>query len=196
VSRDRDVAGIAEAVKSVLTATGDLAERVEHELAVRGLYETTEDAPSEPERCGGCGGLRRERDHERSSDRVCRCGGRKRRLLSYLDAADPEGRMTLHALDVSVPTMAATIRNALRIASGERKRGMLLMGMPGRGKTHLLVGTGRMLLAHDRDAGYYGRSPRPEGLRPRSSSGSSVRTSRATSPPSASRTSGTSAPGR
>jgi DNA replication protein DnaC len=32
---------------------------------------------------------------------------------------------------------------------------MLLMGMPGRGKTHLLVATGRMLLVRDRDAGYY-----------------------------------------
>jgi len=32
---------------------------------------------------------------------------------------------------------------------------MLLMGLPGRGKTHLLIGLGRALLAGDRDAGYY-----------------------------------------
>ncbi len=154
---DRDMAGIAETVKSVLagTATGDLAERVERELAARGLYEAVGDEPREPEHCGGCGGLTRERDHERNSDRVCRCGGRRQRLLSYLDAADPEGRMTLDTLDTSEPTMAVVVGEASRIASGERKRGMLLMGMPGRGKTHLLVGTGRVLLAHDRDAGYY-----------------------------------------
>lgn len=155
--RDRDVAGIAEAVRSALagTPTGDLAERVERELAAQGLHEAVGGESPEPERCGGCGGLRRERDHERNSDRVCRCGGRRRRLLSYLDAADPEGRMTLDALDASEPAMAVVVGEALRVASGERERGMLLMGMPGRGKTHLLVGTGRMLLARDRDAGYY-----------------------------------------
>ncbi len=32
---------------------------------------------------------------------------------------------------------------------------MLLMGLPGRGKTHLMVGMGRALLDNDRDAGYY-----------------------------------------
>lgn len=153
----RDMAGIAGAVKSALRggAVGNLAERVEQELAARGLYEAAGAGPREPERCAGCGGLRRERDHERNSDRVCRCGGRRRRLLSYLDGADPEGRMTLDALDASEPTMAVAVGEALRIASGERERGMLLMGMPGRGKTHLLVATGRMLLVRDRDAGYY-----------------------------------------
>ncbi len=32
---------------------------------------------------------------------------------------------------------------------------MLLMGLPGRGKTHLMVGLGRALLVRERDAGYY-----------------------------------------
>ena len=32
---------------------------------------------------------------------------------------------------------------------------MLLMGPPGRGKTHLMIGVGRTLLERDRDVGYY-----------------------------------------
>jgi DNA replication protein DnaC len=63
--------------------------------------------------------------------------------------------MTLDALDASEPTMTAALEAACGIASGERWRGMLLMGLPGRGKSHLLVGLGRALLAGDRDAGYY-----------------------------------------
>src|SRR5215212_8315951 len=110
----RDMAGIAGAVKSALR--GDAVGN----LAARGLYEAAGAGPREPERCAGCGGLRRERDHERNSDRVCRCGGRRRRLLSYLDGADPEGCMTLDALDASEPTMAVAVGEALRIASGER----------------------------------------------------------------------------
>ena len=159
MSRERrgDMAEISEVVKSALgePATWDLAERIERELAERGFYGEMKAERGEPERCGGCGGLRRERDHERSSDKVCRCGGKKRRLLSYLDAADPERRMTLDVLDVSKPTVTAALEAACGIASGERWRGMLLMGLPGRGKSHLLVGLGRALLAGDRDAGYY-----------------------------------------
>jgi DNA replication protein DnaC len=155
--RRRDMAEISEVVKSALgePATKDLAERIERELAARGFYGETEAERGEPERCGGCGGLKQERDHERNSDKVCRCGGRKRRLLSYLDAADPERRMTLDALDASEPTVTAALEAACGIVSGERGRGMLLMGLPGRGKTHLMVGLGRALLAGDRDAGYY-----------------------------------------
>ena len=84
----RDMAEISEVVKSALwePTTGDLAERIERELVERGLYGEMKAERGEPERCGGCGGLKRERDHERNSDKICRCGGRKRRLLSYLDA--------------------------------------------------------------------------------------------------------------
>jgi hypothetical protein len=62
----RDMAGIAGAVKSALRggAVGNLAERVEQELAARGLYEAAGAGPREPERCAGCGGLRRERASE------------------------------------------------------------------------------------------------------------------------------------
>ena len=150
------MAGIAEVVRGALgeCAPGEVAPRLEHELEARGLRRV-EDSGHEPERCGRCGGLRSERDHESYSDRVCRCGGRKERMLSYLDAVDPDRRMTLDALDVSEPTMSVALVAARSIVAGERNRGMLLMGLPGRGKSHILVGIGRALLERDRDAGYY-----------------------------------------
>lgn len=152
-----EMAGIAEAVRVALEdhPTGDVAARLERELKAQGFLGISEDHGGEPERCGRCGGLLREHDHESYSDRVCRCGGRKERMLSYLDATDPERRMTLGTLDVSGPTMAATLAAVRGIVTGNRKRGILLMGLPGRGKTHLMVGLGRTLLDRDQDAGYY-----------------------------------------
>lgn len=152
-----EIAGIAEAVRGALEdhPTGDVAARLERELKAQGFLGISEDHGGEPERCGRCGGLLRGHDHESHSDRVCRCGGRKERMLSYLDAADPDRYMTLSTLDASEPTAAAAAEAASEIVSGDRKRGMLLMGLPGRGKTHLMVGLGRALLERDRDAGYY-----------------------------------------
>ena len=156
-NRHQKMAGIVETVRKALEniPTEDLAARIERELETQGLRGDTGDPGREPERCRNCGGLRRERDHESNSDRVCRCGGRQERMLSYLDTTDPGRRMTLDALDASEPTMSVALAAARGIVSGDRRRGMLLMGLPGRGKTHLMVGTGRALLEHDRDAGYY-----------------------------------------
>ena len=150
------MAGIAEAMRGALknNPTEDVAARIEQELEARGLRRA-EERQHEPERCGRCGGLKRERDHKSHSERVCRCGGRKDRMLSYLDAVDPDRRMTLDALDVSEPTTSEAVEAANGIVVGGRKRGMLLMGLPGRGKTHLMVGLGRALLRCDRDVGYY-----------------------------------------
>ena len=155
--RRQEMAGIFETVRGALqnNPTEDLAGRIERELETRGLRGDSEGRGREPERCGRCGGLRRESDHESNSDRVCRCGGRKERMLSYLDAADPDRRMTLGALDASDPKISAALAAARGIVAGKRMRGMLLMGLPGRGKTHLMVGLGRALLDNDRDAGYY-----------------------------------------
>jgi DNA replication protein DnaC len=151
------MAAAFEAVRGVLSesATGNLAERIEGELAKRGLVEEAGVNGAEPERCGPCGGLKHERDHEHNSERVCRCGGRRGRLLAYLDAVDPERRMVLGSIDASEPTLARALEAARGILAGERRRGLLLMGLPGRGKTHVMIGLGRALLQRDRDAGYY-----------------------------------------
>jgi DNA replication protein DnaC len=153
--RPADMAAIAKAMKNALgESPHDLLARVERDLERRG-YALPGARKVEPERCARCGGLKHDRDHELSSDAVCRCGGRMRRLRSYFDAVDPGGRMTLDSLDTSEPTLAAALREARGIAVGERRKGMLLMGPPGRGKTHLMVGLGRDLLGRERDAGYY-----------------------------------------
>lgn len=153
--RPADIATIAEAMKCALgEGSHDLLARVERDLEQRG-YALPHARREEPERCSRCGGLKHDRDHELSSDAVCRCGGRVRRLRGYLDAVDPGGRMTLESLDASEPTLAAALREARGIAAGERRKGMLLLGPPGRGKTHLMVGLGRELLGRRRDAGYY-----------------------------------------
>ena len=148
---------MAEVVRNFLReGTHDLAGRIERELRRRG--HRIPDAPEgagNPERCGWCGGLKDDGAALNNGARVCRCGGRKRRLLSYLDAVDPDRRMTLETLDASEPTMVAALAEARRLVSGERRRGMLLMGLPGCGKTHLIVGAGRALLERDRDAGYH-----------------------------------------
>ena len=153
--RPADMAAIAEAMKNALgESPHDLLARVERDLERRG-YALSQVRREEPERCSRCGGLRHDRDHELSSDAVCRCGGRTRRLRGYLDAVDAGRRMTLDSLDASEPTLAAALGESRGIAIGERRRGMLLMEPPGRGKTHLMVGLGRELLGRERDAGYY-----------------------------------------
>lgn len=148
---------VAEVVRGFLReGTHDLTGRIERELGRRG--HPVSDPPGgagTPERCNRCGGLKDDDAALGNGARVCRCGGRKRRLLSYLDAADPDRRMLLGTLDSREPTMAAALAQARRLVSGERRRGMLLMGPPGLGKTHLMVGTGRALLERDRDAGYH-----------------------------------------
>jgi DNA replication protein DnaC len=153
----REISLVAEAIKEVLgEGTHDLLARVERELERRGyrLPDLAEE-PVPTRRCGRCGGVEDDGAALENGARVCRCGGRRRRLLSYFDAADPERRMTLDALDASEPTMAAALTEARSIVAGEQRRGMLLMGLPGRGKSHLMIALGRALLARDRDAGYY-----------------------------------------
>lgn len=157
MKKRREVDGIVEAARdsSGAASARNLATHIERDLAARGLSPDSEADVRQPERCAGCGGLTHERDHERNSNRVCRCGGRRRRLLSYLDAVDPDRRMTLESLDRWDETTSNALEQARLIVSGDGRRGMLLMGLPGRGKTHLMIAMGRALLDRDRDAGYY-----------------------------------------
>lgn len=151
--RRDEMHGVVEAAKRMLSAdSGEgFADILERETT--GLKEET--LSEKAERCSRCGGLAHERDHRSNSDRVCRCGGRISRLRYRLDAVDRDARMTLSGFDSSEPSAEATLRDAEKIVSGERRRGMLLMGLPGRGKTHLMVAIGRGLLERGRAAGYY-----------------------------------------
>lgn len=133
----------------------DFVAAIDAELRSRG-YEGMSDGASESEflrRCPGCRGVVGEWIPR--GERGCRCGGREKRLLSYLDEADPDRRMTLDALEDPNPSVAACLGLMREIVAGQRARGLFLMGLPGRGKTHLIVGLGRALLERGRDVGYY-----------------------------------------
>ena len=72
--RSADMAAIAEAMKNAIgESPHDLLARVERDLERRG-YALPQARREEPERCARCGGLKHDRDHERSSDAMCRCG--------------------------------------------------------------------------------------------------------------------------
>jgi DNA replication protein DnaC len=148
---------ITEVVRGLLgEGNHDLADRIERELGRWGYTPPDPtDAAGLPKCCGRCGGLEDDDAALSNGARVCRCGGRNRRLLSYLDAVDPDRRMTLDNFDPSEPAVRKALQEARRLVEGERRRGMLLMGPPGIGKTHLVIGVGRTLLERDRDAGYY-----------------------------------------
>lgn len=154
MERDETLKGIREVVSGVLG--GEISpEDLAGFLAEIGVAENEAGEP--PELCTACGGLKDESMARANRDRVCRCGGRRRRLLSYLDEADPAGRMTFETLDASHASMARAGLEARKIVGGEREKGLLLMGLPGRGKTHLMVATARALLDGEtpRDAAYH-----------------------------------------
>jgi DNA replication protein DnaC len=110
--------------------------------------------PPEPVYCAGCGGVQNEESPLFDSN-ACRCGGRRRRILSYLDAIDPERSMTFDALSDPDSSVIEAMGAALAVASGERSKGFLMIGKPGLGKTHLMVALGRALIDRERDCGYY-----------------------------------------
>ncbi len=136
-------------------AEADPVAAIDAELRRRGYDVGMEGcAADEPlRRCPGCRGVVGE--WVPAGERGCRCGGRERRLLSYLDEADPDRRMTLDALEDPNPSVAECLGTMRKIVAGGRTRGLFLMGLPGRGKTHLMVGLGRALLERGRDVGYY-----------------------------------------
>lgn len=145
--------------EAIVAAGGDWG-ALKRELQRRGYHELAKsiDAPEEPlpepERCERCGGVKDE-EHPAFDRGACRCGGRSRRLLSYLDAVDPDRRMTLDTAERDNESVQEALGKICAILEGTRERGLFLLGLPGRGKTHLMVGLGRALLERDRDAGYY-----------------------------------------
>jgi DNA replication protein DnaC len=77
----------------------------------------------------------------------CDCERKAQRARRAIAEADPAGEMTFESLrdpsDETVERAAAILRD---IASGGRKRGLLMFGLPGRGKTHLSVAAARAAL--------------------------------------------------
>lgn len=83
-------------------------------------------------------------------ERRCRCAEARTAASETLKAIDPDGRMRLDSLTRPDPTLAQCVELGRRVAAGERRRGLLMVGEPGRGKTHLMVGLLRLALEHGR----------------------------------------------
>lgn len=104
----------------------------------------------EPERCGVCGELWRSWIEDES--KRCRCAESRARARVALAQADPDGRMTLDSLERPDPSVARAREAGVGAVTGERRRGVVMFGAPGRGKTHLMVGLCRLALDVGRTA--------------------------------------------
>lgn len=102
------------------------------------------------ERCGGVVGTVIV-----GSARWCECSKRLNRTQRSLDAMDPERKMTLATLTDCDPTLEEAASVCAKIVEGEREKGIIMFGQPGRGKTHLAVATVRAMLGEGKMAGYF-----------------------------------------
>ena len=84
----------------------------------------------------------------------CRCSRAYERGVEAIKDLDPHDRMGLNKIVNPDPSFMKPAMQAMAIARGERQRGLMLMGPPGRGKTHLMVGVLRRLIA-DRKLAVY-----------------------------------------
>lgn len=133
-------------------------ERFEEYERSCGVRETL-DAPGTPRSdcCGRCGGAKGAVAY--GSSRWCDCGKRLAAARRAIAEADPAGRMTFEALTLrespgTPPGVRDAVQKLWRIASGrdsgEREApGVLMLGLPGRGKTHLSIATARALLERE-----------------------------------------------
>lgn len=100
--------------------------------------------------CGGVSGSFMVGNHE-----WCKCGSRRSEVGKALRQVDPEARMLFQNLKAQDETMRAAALALSEIGSCIRERGVLMMGLPGRGKTHLAVATVRMAMARGKLAGFF-----------------------------------------
>lgn len=99
-------------------------------------------------RCQNCGQTYPE--HVKDDPERCRCRRAASRGRETLDTLDPTGRMTLENMIEPDATITKAGLAALGIVKGERRKGLLLIGPPGRGKTHLMVGMLRRMVEKNR----------------------------------------------
>ena len=87
--------------------------------------------------------------------RWCECSKRLNRTQHSLNSMDPERKMTLATLTNCDPTLEEAAAVCAKIVEGERNKGIIMFGQPGRGKTHLAVATVRAMLGEGKMAGYF-----------------------------------------
>lgn len=109
---------------------------------------------SNDDACAVCGGVKG--NLLTGPGDFCRCGARIRRTSRVLEQdVDPGGTMTFDNLtgtSLETKTLAAEFKT---VADGSRAQGFMLRGLPGRGKTHLVVALVREAISLGRVAGYF-----------------------------------------
>ena len=85
----------------------------------------------------------------------CSCGSLFSTQQRVLQASDPTGKACLAGAEMPDPSLASVYAAMREIASGERKRGLILFGEPGRGKTYATLALLRECLEDRRLAGYF-----------------------------------------
>lgn len=87
--------------------------------------------------------------------KMCECGRDAARAWRAIERIDPAGEMTFAGLvdpDSTVKDAAAKLQE---IVGGARSRGVLMFGLPGRGKTHLSIAFARSMLERGKLCGVY-----------------------------------------
>lgn len=87
--------------------------------------------------------------------RACDCEREKQKTMDAIDRVDPSGTMVFDALTDCDPSVIEAKEKLEAIAAGERAKGVMMFGLPGRGKTHLAVATVRELIANGQRVGFH-----------------------------------------
>lgn len=99
-------------------------------------------------RCGGGKGIMTTSPYG-----FCRCKQWRRWATGELYDLDPDERIHFGVEgDETFERARAALAN---LAEGQRSKGVIMFGLPGRGKTHLMVAATRVALEHGEAAGYF-----------------------------------------
>lgn len=69
--------------------------------------------------------------------------------ILQLEDMDPKERMTLETFNATHPSLEKARDHGLKLVNREKKWGMLMIGKPGIGKTHLMIGLMRQAIEND-----------------------------------------------
>lgn len=105
--------------------------------------------------CDRCGRLDGNNRIFPLHSRKCECDRKMSSASSAVREADPFSAMTFDTLTLCNPSVEDAAKKLKTIAVGEREGGVFMLGLPGRGKTHLSVATVRAALEAGRLAGFF-----------------------------------------
>lgn len=86
---------------------------------------------------------------------ACDCNRQRRLAEEAIARVDVEGAMFFEGLADADPSVTDAREKLQAIARGERRKGVMMFGLPGRGKTHLSVSLIRDLLHDGKRVGFH-----------------------------------------